>query len=221
MQSRPRSMTEQRTHAVGHGRVCFLCASTTLSHRCLTTTSTINYKEWCRARWHTRTRGGSHSCPDQQPPGEPASPCSWHSCCGDIPRSSIPEPRPSTPWLWKPPHWTVWGSALFPRSFIPDCKPRSGFNTGLTGSHRLELLRQGGWLHKVMTLLVFTTCWFCYVFQLCVHSTLCIPILYPTQITIQHCYIIYTVYISVLIFTFKKWIHLTRGEVSERETAYV
>ena len=105
----------------------------------LTTTSTIKYKDsdWCLAWWHTCTRGGSRSCSEQQPPGEPAFPRCWNSCWGESPRPTIPGPRPSTTLLWKPPHCTVWGSALFPRSFVPDCKPRSDFNTGSNRSHRL------------------------------------------------------------------------------------
>ena len=134
---------------------------------------------WYRAYWHICTRCGIHSCPNQQPPGEHAFPRCWHSLWGDSTRPPIPDPRLSTPWLWEPPHCT-----LFPHSFIPDSKARSCFNTGSTGSHRVWLLWHGGWLYKVIRLFVINTCEFSCVFQLRIYSILCIPSLYPTQITI-------------------------------------
>ena len=47
---------------------------------------------------------------------------------------------------------------------VPYCKPRSGFNTGFTGSHRVWLLWHGGWLYKVIRLFVIYTWEFSNVF---------------------------------------------------------
>ena len=122
------------------GSVFFLWKSvfTTLSPRCLTTSSTINYKDSDGIGPTDIPVLGVAYIPVQINNRQVSMHFLVADIAGEETQLGHPFPTQGLAHIDFGNHRIVLFEGV--RSFVPDCKPRSGFNTGFTGSHRVWLL---------------------------------------------------------------------------------